>query len=100
MDELRERLVKDFPRLFTGVANQNPQDRGRFGTARIELKPKPKVYWHREYQLQGERAEAMKNLLKKVIEHGWMESSDSEWASPAFIVPKKQKGKWRLVVYY
>ena len=27
VDELRERLVKDFPRLFSGVANRNPPDR-------------------------------------------------------------------------
>ena len=34
------------------------------------------------------------------IERGWIEPSDSEWASPAFIVPKKEKGEWRLVVDY
>ena len=30
----------------------------------------------------------MKKLLKEFIERGWVEPSDSEWASPAFIVPK------------
>ena len=34
------------------------------------------------------------------IERGWIEPSDSEWASPAFIVAKKVKGEWRLVVDY
>ena len=91
VDELRERLVKDYPRLFSGVANKNPPDRGPIGTARIKLKLNPKVYLHGEYQLQGERAEAMKKLLKKFIERGWIGPSDSEWASPAFIVPKKEK---------
>ena len=38
VDELRERLVKDYARLFSGVANKNPPDRGRFGTAQIKLK--------------------------------------------------------------
>ena len=42
----------------------------------------------------------MKKLLAKFIERGWIEPSDSEWASPAFIVPKKEKGEWRLVVDY
>ena len=42
----------------------------------------------------------MKRLLKEFIERGGIEPSDSEWASPAFIVPKKEKGKWRLVVDY
>ena len=98
--ELKERLIKAYPRLFSGVANKNPPDRGRFGTAKIKLKPNPKIYRHREYQLQGDRAEAMKKLLAEFIERGWIESSDSEWASPAFIVPKKEKGEWRLVVDY
>ena len=68
VDELRERLVKDHPRLFSGVANKNLRDRGGFGTARIKLKPNPKVYRHREYQPQGERLEVMKKLLKEFIE--------------------------------
>ena len=44
--------------------------------------------------------EAMKKLSKEFIELGWIEPSDSEGASPAFIVPKKEKGEWRLVVDY
>ena len=98
--ELKERLINAYPRLFSGAANKNPPDRGRFGTAKIKLKPNPKIYRHREYQLQGDRAEAMKKLLAEFIERGWIEPSDSEWASPAFIVPKKEKGEWRLVVDY
>ena len=98
--ELKERLINAYPRLFSCVANKNPPDRGRFGTARIKLKPNPKKYRHREYQLQGHRAEAMKKLFAEFFERGWIEPSDSEWASPAFIVPKKEKGEWRLVVDY
>ena len=98
--ELKERLKNAFPRLFSGVANKNPPDRGRFGTARIKLKPNPKIYRHREYQLQGDRAKAMKKLLAEFIERGWIEPSDSEWASAVSIVPKKGKGEWRLVVDY
>ena len=98
--ELKERLINAYPRLFSGVANRGPPDRGRFGTARIKLKPNPKIYRHLEYQLQGDRAEAMKKLLADFIERGWIEPSNSEWASPAFIVLKKEKGEWRLVVDY
>ena len=58
------------------------------------------IYLHREYELQGERAEAMKRFFMEFIERGWIEPSDSEWASPVFIVPKKEKGEWRLVVDY
>ena len=42
----------------------------------------------------------MKKLLVEFFERGWIEPSDNEWASPAFIVPKKEKGEWRLVVDY
>ena len=59
--ELKDRPIEAYPRLFSGVAKKNPRDRGKLGTAKIKLKPNPKVYRHREYQLQGERAEAMKS---------------------------------------
>ena len=98
--ELKERLINAYPRLFSGVANKNPPDRGRFGTGKIKLKPNPKIYRHREDQLQGDRAEAMKKLLAEFIERGGIEPSDSEWASPAFIVLQKEKGEWRLVMDY
>ena len=98
--ELKERLINVFPRLFSGVAKKNPPDRGMFGTAKIKLNPNPKIYRPRAYQLQGNRAEAMKRLLAEFFERGWIEPSESEWASPAFFVPKKEKGEWRLVVDY
>ena len=98
--ELKERLINAYLRLFSGVANKNPPDCGRFGTARMKLKPNPKIYRHREYQLQGDPAEAMKKSFAEFIERGWIEPSDSEWASPAFMVPKKEKAEWTLVVEY
>ena len=98
VDELPERLVKEYPCLFSGVANKNPPDRGQFGTAGIKLKPNPKVYGHREYQLQSEWRDATKTLFKDVFERRWMQGLDSEWASPAFIMPKKAKGEWRILV--
>ena len=98
--ELKDRLFEAYQRPFSGVANKNPPDFWKYGTAKIKLKPNPKTYCHQEYQLQGEGAEAMKKLLMEFIERGWIEPSDSEWASPAFIVPKKEKGERRLVVDY
>ena len=86
--DLKERLKYAYPRLFCGVTNKNPLGCGRIGTARIKVKPNPKFYRHREYQLQGDRDKAMKKFLAESIERGWIEPSDSEWASPAFIVPK------------
>ena len=42
----------------------------------------------------------MEKLLKESIERAWIDPSYSEWASRAFIVPKEEKGEWRLVVDY
>ena len=61
--ELKERLIKAYPRLFSGVANKNPPDRGRFGTAKIKLKPNPKIYRHREYQPDSRPCTAMSTPL-------------------------------------
>ena len=48
----------------------------------------------------GEKAEALKNILEEYKQRGWIEPSFSEWGAPAFVVPKKVKGEWRLVVDY
>ena len=42
-----------------------------------------------EYQLQGERAKAMKKLVMEFIERGWIEPSETERAIPACIGRKK-----------
>ena len=98
--ELKEKLIAPYPRLFSGVASKNSPDPGRFVTARSKLKRYPRMYRHTEYQLKGDQAEAMKKLLADFIERSGVEPSDSEWPSPAFIVPKEEKGEWRLVVDY
>ena len=64
--ELKDRLIEAYLPLFSAVANENPRDRGRFGTAKIKLKRNPQSYRHQEYQLQGERQAAMKKLLTKI----------------------------------
>ena len=94
--ELKERLINAYPRLFSGVANKNPPDHGRFGTARIKLKPNPKIYRHREYQLQGDRAEAMKKLLAEFIERA---SPTVSWPAQPLSCPRKRRatGGWWLI---
>ena len=61
---------------------------------------RPRVYRHQEFALRGERKEAMENVLREVIDRGWLEPCHSEWVSPCFVVPKKVAGEWRLVVHY
>jgi hypothetical protein len=44
--------------------------------------------------------ELLKKLLEKWLEEGVCVPSNSSWGSPAFFVPKKEKGSWRFVVDY
>ena len=83
--------MKDSAPLFSCVANKSQLDRGPFWTAQMKWKPNPKVYGHREYQLQGERAEAMKTLLKQFIARGWIEPSDTEWATQHLWCPRSRR---------
>ena len=98
--KLKDRLTQAHPRLFGGGANNNPPDRGKLGTAKMKVKPNPKIYPYRENDHQGERAEAVKKLLIEFIERGLIQHSDSEWASPAIIVKIKENGECRLFLYY
>ena len=60
--DLKDRLIEAVP--------ENPSDRGKYGKAKIKLKPNPKICRHREYELQGERAEGMKTPFIEFIERG------------------------------
>ena len=42
----------------------------------------------------------MKTIIDQFLEGCWIAHSDSERWSPAFTVPKKTKGSWRLVPDY
>ena len=56
----------------------------------------------RPYRLPPDRQKALSELLEEFKRLGWIEPADAgaEWASPAFPVPKKSQGKFRLVVDY
>ena len=98
---LRARLKQKYGEtFFSGKSVFPPPVRGPYREAKIQLKPDPRVYRHREFALRGKRREAMEKILPESIERGWLEPCHSEWASPCFVVPKKVAGEWRLVVDY
>ena len=57
-------------------------------------------YRHRDFQLKGEREQAMIKILKEFIEQGLTEPCSSESAFSCFVVPKELAGEWMLVVEY
>ena len=98
---LREQIKGDFAKnFFSGKPTKDPLIRGAYGQAKIGLQKPHKVFRQREFASKGDRLEAMKAQLKDFMERGWLEPYTSEWASPAFVVPMKVAGEWRLVVKY
>ena len=52
-------------------------------------------------RLVGERAAAEQEIVEDFWAPGWIEPCPaSEWVSNGFVVPKKENGKWRLVVHH
>ena len=52
----------------------------------------------------GLRETALKEIIDKYLERGWIRPSKSEWAAQAFVVPKpdtpNHQKQWRMVVDY
>ena len=93
---LREKIKGDYAKnFFSGKPTKDPRIR-----AKISLRQPHKVFRQREFALKGDRLEAMEAKLKEFLGRGWLEPCTSEWASPAFVVPKKVAGEGRLVVDY
>ena len=82
----------------------DPESRGPFGMAKIDLKEGAKPMKKRFFRCSGEREDALSDLIDKMLDRGWIVSSKSEWAAQAFLVPKPPdpigKKQWRLVVDY
>ena len=95
-----EVIFKVYGDVLSGKPCQNPPVRGAFGEATIPLKQGYRPVHHRDFQMKGQREQAMIKVLKEFIAQGWTEPCSSEWASPFFVVPKKVAGEWWLVMDY
>ena len=106
---MRKRILADYERdVFSGEVRlrpgqEHPKVRGteRLGFAKLDLYPNAKPKSVKPIWLVGERAAAEQEIVEDDLARGWIEPCPaSEWASNGFVVPKKEKGKWRLVVDY
>ena len=106
---MRKRILADYERdVFGGEVclrpgQEHPKVRGteRLGFAKLGLYPNAKPKSVKPIRLVGERAAAEQEMVEDFLARGRIEPCPaSEWASNGFIVPKKEKGKWRLVVDY
>ena len=106
---MRRRILADYERdVFSGEVRLNPGQehpkvRGteRLGFAKLDPYPNAKPKSVKPIRLVGERAAAEQEMVEDPLARGWIEPCPaSEWASNGFVVPKKEKGKCRLVVDY
>lgn len=88
------------PKLARDV---DPTVRGPYGMAVIELKDTARPLARKPFRL-GERDNALRQIVDKYLERGWIQPSRSEWAAQAFVVPKPPAPngdkQWRMVVDY
>ena len=93
VEEHKAAILKEFGRdVLSGKLVKDPPVRGPYGLAKIVLREGAMPRRQRGFQLTGEREKAVVNIVGEFVERGWLEPSYSEWASTAFVVPKKVAG--------
>ena len=106
---MRKHILANYePDVFSGEARlrpgqEHPKVRGteRLGFAKLDLYPNAKPKSVKPILLVGEPAVAEQEIVEDSLACGWIEPCPaSKWAFNGFVVPKKEKGKWRLVVDY
>ena len=92
--DLEQRLRTEFPDVLEKpvyAKDIDPAIRGPFGVARIELKDGAKPMHKKFFRCSGEREEALNDMIKKLIDRGWVVPSTSEWTSQAFVTRRRYR---------
>ena len=102
VEDLRRQVLADYAGTVfrTEVPTHERPVRGPFGEATIELMPGAQPIKQRAFHMHGERGEALAKLVDQYVREGKLEPGKGPWSSPAFPVPKKKPGEYRLVVDY
>ena len=97
--ELKDALIKEFG--DTSLSGKYPPHplpvRGPFGEGEIWLEKGARPVSVPPFHLTGERRDALDKLVGECISQGKLESGKGPWNTPAFPVPKKVPGTYRLV---
>lgn len=77
----------------------------RIGKARttpykLRIKGNPEPIRCRPFQMNPERLGAARKIIDELLDQGIIQKSNSEWGANSFLVEKREKGKFRLVVNY
>ena len=109
LELMRKHILADYERdLFSGDVSlqsgqEHPTVRGteRLGFANLDLYLNAKLKSVKPIRLVGEAAAAEQEIVEDFLARGRIEPYPaSKWASDGFVLPKQEKGKWRLVVDY
>jgi hypothetical protein len=102
VEDLRKQVLVDYAESVfrKEVPPHERPVRGPFGEATIELMPGAQPVKQKAFHMHGERGEALAKLVDQYVREGKLEPGKGPWSSPAFPVPKKNPGEYRLVVDY
>ena len=101
VDPIVSKIIKDFSStVFKCDGPVERPIRGPFGEATIELKPGATPLKQRPFHLVGERRDALAKMVDQLVADEKLEPGKSAWCRPAFPVPQKTPGTYRMVVDY
>ena len=92
-DDLRK-VVESAPILFSAPDAEPPE---REVKHTIRLTPDSAPIKRRPYPLPINKLEAMREQMNELIQHNWVEPSESPWGAPVLFVPKKN-GQLRMCI--
>lgn len=91
-----QELITKFSNLFSAPTGLPPKRASEhtipllFGSQPFRLRP---------YRYNAAQKDEIESQVKKLLENGWIQESNSPYASPALLV-KKKTGDWRSCVDY
>ena len=101
VQSFRDKILHRFKdTVFRTKMGHHPPIRGPFCEATISIKPGFVPVKQRSFRLVGERRDGLIGLIDGLLGEDKIEVGAGPWNSPAFPVPKKVKGDWRLVIDY
>ena len=99
VEEIKKELLEKYKdTVFRPEIARNAPVRGPHCEATITLIPDAVPKAQKCFQMVGDRRKGMIDFINRLLKEDKIETSLSEWSSPAFVVPKKKPGDWRLVI--
>lgn len=96
LSEEQQLKLRDLISTYGDVLKRN-LGRAKCPPYEIKMRGKPTPIQSRPYQCTPVRMQALKQIISKMLDQKVIEISKSNWSSPAFVVPKREENKYRMV---